>query len=212
MADIVCFAPRGIDARLMLAKDASRLTPLGMKPGKLGDIIAKARKIIHEIAMRAWVDHRAIGVLAVDFDERGPDGAQRLHGNRLVVHIGARAAISHLHAAQDEITFDLGTSLPGGKDRPVIGREIENRRHLPLHRARAHERAIAAPAQCQRQRIEQDGLARAGFARENGKALPETKVQPLDQNDIADREPGEHGVLFPAIRGRPRGPSNAGSC
>ncbi len=183
-----------------------------MKLAKFGDILAKACEIIHEVAVRRRIDHRAIGMLAVDFHECRANCTQRLHGNGLIVHIGAAAAIRHLHAAQDEIALDLGTRLKGGGYGRVIGRQVEHRRDLALRCSSTHERAIATPPQGKRQRIEQDGFAGAGFTREHGEALLEGKVQLFDQDDVADREPGEHGLLCPVVRGRPRGPSSAGSC
>ena len=58
--------------------------------------------------------------------------------------------------------------------------------------AMAHEAAIAASPECQRQRIEQDGFAGAGLAGEHGKPRFEGKIKPIDQDDIADRQVREH--------------------
>jgi len=52
--------------------------------------------------------------------------------------------------------------------------------------------AIAAPAEGERQRVEQDRLARAGLAREHGETLVEGNVEPFDENDVADRKMNEH--------------------
>jgi hypothetical protein len=52
----------------------------------------------------------------------------------------------------------------------------------------------AAPAQRQRQRVEQDGLAGAGLAGERGQAAIERDVELVDQHDIADGERAKHCV------------------
>ena len=62
----------------------------------------------------------------------------------------------------------------------------------PLLRAVAHQRGVAARAERQRQRVEQDGFAGAGLAGQHGKAGREVDVQPLDQDDIADRQMRQH--------------------
>ena len=62
----------------------------------------------------------------------------------------------------------------------------------PLRRAVAHQRSVAARAERQRQRIEQDRFAGAGFAGQHRKAGGEIDVQPFDQDDIADRQVREH--------------------
>src|SRR5665254_6355 len=46
--------------------------------------------------------------------------------------------------------------------------------------------------QSQREGIEQDRLAGAGLAGEHGKPRGKIDVEPVDQNDVADRESGEH--------------------
>ena len=62
----------------------------------------------------------------------------------------------------------------------------------PLLRAFAHQRRFAAGAERKRKGIEQNRFAGAGFASQDGEAGTEIDVQTIDQNDIADREPGEH--------------------
>ena len=53
-------------------------------------------------------------------------------------------------------------------------------------------REIAASAERQRKRIQQDRFAGAGFAGQHGKAFGEVDVEPLDQDDVTDRKPGQH--------------------
>ena len=67
----------------------------------------------------------------------------------------------------------------------MIGRDIEHRGHLALVGAMAHKAAIAAAAECQRQRIKKNGFARTGLPGEDRKSGVEFEIELLDQDDIA---------------------------
>ncbi len=69
-------------------------------------------------------------------------------------------------------------------------RHVEDGRHLALCRAVAHQRGVAARAERQRESVEKDGFAGARLAGEDGEAGGKIDVQPLDQDDIADRQAG----------------------
>ncbi len=58
----------------------------------------------------------------------------------------------------------------------------------------AYQRLVAARAERQREGVEQNRLAGAGFAGEHGKAVGEVDVEPVDEDDIADGQSGEHGT------------------
>ena len=77
----------------------------------------------------------------------------------------------------------------------MIARNIENGGNLPLVLAMAHKAPIAAPAERKRKGIQQDGFARARLARQHRQAGIEGKVQPFDQDDIADRNLDKHGLF-----------------
>ena len=70
--------------------------------------------------------------------------------------------------------------------------DFEGGNHLAVLRAFAHQRRFAAGAERKRKGIEQNRFAGAGFASQDGEAGTEIDVQTIDQDDIADREPGEH--------------------
>src|ERR1700727_1614022 len=76
----------------------------------------------------------------------------------------------------------------------MILRQVESGDHLALLGALAHHRGIAARAERQRESIEQDRFAGAGLAGERGKADTEIDVQAIDQDDVADGKPSEHGT------------------
>ena len=56
----------------------------------------------------------------------------------------------------------------------------------------AHHARIAAFAQRQRQCVNQDGLARSGFAGKRGEAGQEIELEGIDDDEIANNEVLEH--------------------
>ena len=140
--------------------------------------------------MAARVDQRPVVVLAVDLDERPAHLAQELHANGDVVDEGAGAAVGGLDAAQDQRRIGLQAVIGKEPQHGMIGGEIESRGHLALAGALPHQRGIAAAADGEGEGIEQDRLAGAGLAGEHAKARAEFEIEPVDQNDVADRQGG----------------------
>ena len=81
------------------ARGAARLP----QPLQRGDILFEPSECIEQPPVRGGVDQRAFVMLAVDFHQRGADGFQGLHADRLVVDEGAGAAVGELHPAQDHL-------------------------------------------------------------------------------------------------------------
>jgi len=71
-------------------------------------------------------------------------------------------------------------------------RHVERRGDLPLLGALPHQRGIAARAKRQREGVEQDRFAGAGLTGQHRKARREVDVEPVNQHDVSDREPGQH--------------------
>ncbi len=163
------------------------------EPRDPGGLVVEAAIGIEQRAMGRRVDQRALVVLAVNLHQRRAERAQHLDADRLVVDERAGAAVGHLHAAQDQFVLDRNVIVRQQRPRRVRGRQIEGRRHLPLLGALAHQRGVAAGAERQREGIEQDRLAGPGLAGQDRKAGGEIDVEPVDQDDVADREPGKHG-------------------
>src|SRR5690606_2102657 len=63
-----------------------------------------------------------------------------------------------------------------------------------------HQGLVAARAQRQREGIEQARLSGAGLAGQHSEPLGKIDVEPVDQDDVADRESGEHGAAVPGLR------------
>jgi hypothetical protein len=74
----------------------------------------------------------------------------------------------------------------------TAGWQFERCGRLSLVGALPHQGDVAAGAERERKSIEQDGLAGAGLTREHGQTGREVDVEPVDQDDIANRQPGQH--------------------
>jgi len=147
----------------------------------------------------ARVDQPAIIVLAVEFDERGGEFAQQAGAGGLVVDEAARgetavAIRAELTAQQQGLAGFVGDAglfqLAGdGSGKPG---EFEAGVDAGLFLAGADQAGVRPHAEDEAQRIEQDRLAGAGLAGEHAEAGGERQVERLDQDDVADGEPGQH--------------------
>jgi hypothetical protein len=160
---------------------------------------------IKQVAMRAGVDQRPLVVLAMDLDQRAAYVAHQRNAGRLVVDEDAGAPVRGLDAAQDDVAVVVQRVFRQKQARGMIARHVEHSRNLALRSTMPHKRGVAARAERQRKGIEENGFAGAGLAGQHGKAGREIDVQPFDQDDIADRQPGKHGcrqapvISFPAL-------------
>ena len=108
---------------------------------------------------------QAVGIeLAVDFDQRLTQPAQKRDADRLIVDIGAAAAVGRDDPAQHQRIFDLQPLLTHQRYGGVVVGQVELGGDRGLIAAVADQRAVAAASQRQPQRIQQDGLAGAGLA------------------------------------------------
>ena len=57
-----------------------------------------------------------------------------------------------------------------------------------------HQALLGAGTECEAETVEQDRLAGAGFAGQDGEARTEAEVKAFDQHDVADRERRQHGA------------------
>ena len=186
------FAARALDAGAMLLQRLARGTLPGPEPGDLGRLRLQAAMGVQQPPVRGRIGKRALVMLAVDLDQRDADRLEHLHAHRLVVDRGACAAVSQLHAPQDQLV--PARDVVGGEnaaDRmPAIG--FEHRRHLAKLCAVTHQAGVAARAERERERVEQDRLAGPGLAGQRRQTATEVDVETIDQDDVADREPDEH--------------------
>ena len=69
---------------------------------------------------------------------------------------------------------------------------VEACAHHRLARALAHQADLAARAERQAKRVEQDRFAGPGLAGEYAEAIAEIEVERLDQHDVTNGERGQH--------------------
>ena len=181
-----------LDPGAMLVQRRPRLAQGARRRFDRARLGLQAAEGVEDRAVRRRIDERALVMLAVDLDERGADRAQHLHAHRLVVDEGAGAAVRELHPAQDEVAVGVDLGALGDAARRMVAGEIEDGGDLPLRLAVAHEPAVAAGAERQRKGVEEDRFAGAGLAGQDREALVEVELDPVDQDDVADRELREH--------------------
>jgi hypothetical protein len=79
--------------------------------------------------------------------------------------------------------------------RLAVARDVEIRAHLGARRTRAHHIGVGTPADGERQRIDEDRLARARLAGQRREAVGELEVEPLDDHVVTNGESTEHWNL-----------------
>jgi hypothetical protein len=153
-------------------------------------------KGIEQGAMGRRVDQPALLGLTLDLDQGVAESAQQRHRGRLVVDIGAAAAVGGQRAAQDQGVI-LGLDAALGKDGAGrVGRvDGEARGHRRAPGAGANQGAVGAGTECQPEGIEEDRFAGACFAGQYAEAHGKIEVEAVDQYDVADGQAGQHGVL-----------------
>jgi len=136
--------------------------------------------------------HGAIVVLAVDLDQPLARLAQEIDRDRLVVDEGPCASVLALQPAKDQIAIAVDAAFGEELADRVVGGEVEYGGHITLAGPVAHQRAVAAAAEGQRQGIEENRLAGTGLAGEHRHSGTKIDSETLDQNDVADRQGDEH--------------------
>ncbi len=198
MAQIVRLARGAFHAGAVLVERTVRRAARVPELFQRRDVLLQPRKCIEQPPMGRGIDQRALVMLAVDFDQRAADRLERLHRDRLVVDESAGAAVGELHPAQDHLAGVFEAVVGEHRGRRMALRHIEHGRDLALLGAVAHEAGIAAAAERERKGIEQDRLARAGLAGQHRQAPGEFDIEPLDQDDVADRQTRQHARCNPS--------------
>ena len=136
--------------------------------------------------MGRGVDESALVMLTVNLDQDRPERAQHLDADRLIVDEGARATVGELRPPHDQFIFAHKVIVDQHAARRMIFGDVKGGDHLAMLGTLAHQSGIAAGAERQREGVEQDRFASAGFAGKRSKAGAEIDVQAIDQDDIAD--------------------------
>ena len=132
------------------------------------------------------------------FNKTPPDAdqfAQQRHAHRLVVDERFAAAVGFQLAFENQRLAGLNLysgilDQHGNTFRQP--REFETGSNTCAVFAGAHQRTVGAVAQNQTKRVEQDRFARAGLTGKHAQPGGKTKVERLDQHDVADGESGQH--------------------
>src|SRR4030081_256317 len=77
-------------------------------------------------------------------------------------------------------------------------RDIKHSGNLTLLHAVADQARIAAATERQRERIKENGFARAGLAGQHRKAAGKLDIEPFDQDDVTDRKTRQHARSIPS--------------
>ena len=192
MAEPVGFPLRTLDLATM--RRGRGLTRASLVP-ECRDLVRRrlqAGERVEQPAVGRSVDQRALVMLSMDLDQRRPQLLEDLRAHRLVVDEGARAAVDKLDPAQDQLVLGRDVVLAQQRARRMSRRQLEGRRHLPLLGTVTHQGGISARPERQREGVEQDRFAGAGFAGERREPRCEVDVEPIDQHDVSDRKPGQH--------------------
>ena len=101
-----------------------------------------------------------------------------------------------MHTTQNQLVFGRDVVFGHEREHWVARGQLEGRGHLALLRTLAHQRDVAARAERKGEGIEQDGLAGAGLPREHGQTGGELDIESIDEDNVANREPGQHDTVL----------------
>ncbi len=171
-----------------------RLQTLG-RPRYARQLRMQPAVVVQQRSVRLPVQQADGFMLAVHLDQQGADLAQCRHPGGLIVDIGAAAAVGRHDAAQDQLFArrDLEAAFGQQGDQRLIIRRGEDGRGRGLLGAVPHQSGVGTRAQRQAQRVEDDGLARPRLAGQHGQTVLDLQVKGVDEDDVADREGGQHG-------------------
>ena len=157
----------GIDPGALRGKRPLGLAQGGVSAPRRGRERLEPAIGVDESAMGRGIGQRALVVLTVDFDQRRGERAQSLCAHAAVVDIGAGAPVGELDAPEDQFVADFDVQPFEQRVGGVALRQFERRRHLALRLPVAHEAAVSARPERQRQRIEKNRFPRASLAGED---------------------------------------------
>ena len=153
----------------------------------------EAAEGVDEVALRFGLRERLMRVLAVQVDEPLAQVLQVRQRRRPAVDPRAASPLRVEDPAQQHFVPVAGELLLGqpGIDRWCVA-GVEHRREFGALGARAQLAQFEAVAQQQRQRVEENRLARAGLACQDREAAFELDVEGGNDDKIANREKAQH--------------------
>ncbi len=153
----------------------------------------EAAERVEQRALFLGVLERLVRVLAVQVDQLLAQRAELRQRHRVAVDEGPRAALRIEHATHQHLAVLVGKRVlgePGTRVRRVG--DVERGRELRPFGAGPDLPHFEAVAEQEPERVEEDRLARTGFAGEHGKPGIELEVERVDEHEVADRQVAEH--------------------
>ena len=189
----------GVRRRIaMLDRGAPRAPLRGNFPRERDE----AAECVEERALFLGVLERLVRVLTVQVDQLLAQRAELRKRHRVAVDEGPRAALRVEHAAHQHFAVLVGERVlgePGARVRRVG--DVERGRELRPLGAGPDLPHFEAVAEQEPERVEEDRLARTGFAGEHGEPGIELEVERVDEHEVADRQVAEHRASGGGRRG-----------
>ncbi len=141
--------------------------------------------------MLTFAQQRQVLALAVHIDQQTADLAQQRGGHRPAVDARHRPAVGAHFAGQHEEIGVIAFQAVLGQQRHDPGRrrpKLERALDFGALRAGAHHIGRRAIPEQEVDGVDDDGLARAGFAGEHIEARRENQIEPIDDGQVADTE------------------------
>ena len=145
-------------------------------PTRRASVVVSGERVEQREVLRR-IEQRLVLVLSVQIDERRAELAQRRGRRERVVDERAAAALRRDLAAHDDLA-PVGPLEDGLHGRGVL--------------AGADEVGARASADEQVDGLDEDGLAGAGFSREDVQARLELDLEPIDDREMAHAEEAKH--------------------
>ena len=132
-------------------------------------------------------------MLAVQFHQRVRQPPQHLARHAPVVDPAGLATVGGVDPAQDQLVAAGQARLLQHRAGGMALWQVEDRHDLALLGPLPHQFGPSPPAQHEAQRVQQDRLARAGFAGQHVEPGLEGKFQPVDDQHVANIKRAQHG-------------------
>ena len=156
----------------------------------------RAGESIERGALDRRRQERLMRVLAVEVDETGAHLGELADGCEPPVDVGTAAPVQRHDARQDDLAAGVGVH--------------ESTLDARFGRAVADERRVGAPSDEKLDRLDEQGLARAGLAGDRGEAATEHEREIGHDPEIGDVQLGQHRGNAPTDRRGRTWPSGSG--
>ncbi len=203
--------------RLRMLDRLNPLAPCAPCPRDGGRRVGQSGVSVEQFALRVRAHQQLVRVLAVNIHQHLADLAQLRERRRGAVDERPREAVAIHHAPQHHGAAVM-TVAARRAERLLVEPLLDLRMGLEFRRdvraafTGAHHVRIGTGAERERQRVDQDRLAGAGFAGENSEAAVEFEIERGDDDEVAYREVAKHGgrLMSLVVRVRQRRRSRSG--